>query len=535
MSSEHPDPLLRLRERLDSAEREIERKDQIIAALQKRLFGSKSERIDPNQGQLEFGEEVLGKAEPLPPTHADGEGGPEEESAKTGTRKSRRSKRDLLPENLPVIVEEVTIPDEVAADPEAWVEISEDYHDELEAIKAALYWKRKTRKKFKRKGDRSQPPVIAPAPEPSIPGTMVGPDLMAMIIADKYSDHLPHYRQSDRFLRRFGADLSRQTINKWTHAAAEFLAPIGTAIRQELQEAEVLQIDESPMDYLSPGLGRTALGYLWFYRDAVAGTIYCDWQLGRGHEAMLGILGLGDESASMPNLELIQCDGFSAYKALVARYPDIVLGACLAHIRRKFFEAQEQSPSVIAPILETIAGLYRVERSLRHSGAPPGCRELVRRSRSRPLLDRLKRQILTERDQHFPKSKLGEAITYALGQWEQFERYQFDGRLAIDNNDAENAIRPAKLGLKNYLFIGNAEAGASSALFYTLLGNCKAQGIDLELYLGEVLDRLTLSTTPEEAAELTPARLAETIRRRQPRPGNRGRIERDLETGSAAA
>ena len=103
---------------------------------------------------------------------------------------------------------------------------------------------------------------------------------MAMILADKYTDHLPHYRQSDRFLRRFGAILYRQTINRWTHAAGEFLAPIGEAIKAEVQEAEVLQIDESPGSYLAPGTGRTGQGYLWYYRDPVAGSLYCDWQLG---------------------------------------------------------------------------------------------------------------------------------------------------------------------------------------------------------------------------------------------------------------
>jgi len=519
MAAEHPDSLSRLQEELAAAEREIERKDQIIAGLQQRLFGSKSERIDPNQHQLEFGEDVLGKPEALPPTPCGGEGAPEEDEERTGRRnEKRRSKNDLLPRNLPVIVEEVVVPAEVESDPGSYEEIGEEHHDELEVTRASLYWRRKTRKKFKRKDDRNAPPVLVAAPEPSVPGTKASVELLAMILADKYSDHLPHYRQSERFLRRFGAELSRQTINRWTHAAAAHLAPVNEAIKAELQKAGALQIDESPGNYLAPGTGKTGQGYLWYYRAVVEGTLYCEWQLGRGHQSMFGVLGLDRAKGSDPFTGTIQCDGYSAYRALIARYSGIQLGACLAHIRRKFHEAREQSPRVVMPILKLIAEIYRIEHWLRKSGPPSTCRMLVRRAKAREMVDELKKMILTERQKHLPRSKLGEAVGYALNQWEEFERYLEDGRLEIDNNLIENAIRPAKLGLKNYLFFGSAEAGASSALFYTLIGNCKAHGIDPERYFAIVLDRMTTKTTQEESAELTPAKLAPEIRAAQPVP-----------------
>ena len=214
-------------EKLAAAEHEIERKDEIIAALQKRLFGSQSERIDPDQYQLEFGEEVLGK--PEPPTPCESEGDPEADGGAKRNAEPRRRKCDLFPRNLPVIIEEVSVPEEVAADPDAFKEIGEEHHDELEAVRSSLYWRRKVRKKYKSKEDRNRPPLMNPAPEPSIPGTMCGPDLLAMILADKYVDHLPHYRQADRFLRQHGVELTRQTLNGWTHAAAAHLDPAGTA------------------------------------------------------------------------------------------------------------------------------------------------------------------------------------------------------------------------------------------------------------------------------------------------------------------
>lgn len=521
MPPEFEKKLEELTDRLAAAEREIERKDQIIAALQQRLFGSQSERIDPDQYQLDFGEDVLGK--PEPPTPCESEGDPEaEDEGERRSAESRRDKCDLFPRNLPVFIEEVSVPDEVAANPDAFKEIGEEYHDELEAVRSSLYWRRKVRKKYKSREDRSRPPLMNPAPEPSIPGTMCGPDLMAMILADKYVDHLPHYRQADRFLRQHGVELTRQTINGWTHAAAEHLAPIGAAILRELREAEVLQIDETPGDYLAPGTGSTGQGYLWYYRDAEKGTIYCDWNLGRGHDCLLEILGLDEESGLARFSGMIQCDGYSAYQALVRRYGGIRLAGCLAHIRRKFYEAREQDPEVIMPILKTIAHLYRIEGWLRKANAPPDCRLLVRAGQARPLVETLEKQILTEHEKHLPRSKLGEAITYALGQWDEFVRYLEDGRAEIDNNKIENAIRPAKLGLKNFLFFGSAEAGKSSALLYTLVANCKVQGIDAERYFAEALRRLQTGAGDKQAEELTPARLADEIRTGQPRPPGRG-------------
>ena len=233
---------------------------------------------------------------------------------------------------------------------------------------------------------------------------------------------------------------------------------------------------------------------------------------------MFGVLGYDGAEGSVPFAGTIQCDGYSAYRALEARREGIRLGACLAHIRRKFYEAREQAPQVVMPILKLIGEIYRVEHWLRKSAPPPGCRELARLGHSKKLVEKLKEKILTERENHFPRSKLGEAVGYALGQWDEFELYLADGRMEIDNNLIENAVRPAKLGLKNYLFFGNAEAGKTSALFYTLVGNCAVHGIDPERYLAVVLDRMTQATTAEQAAELTPAKLAAEIRESQPVP-----------------
>jgi len=279
-----PPDLQSLLLRFDAMEKEIAhlkselaRKDKIIAGLQQRLFGSSSEKRDPAQLQLELEELLLGK--PGPPPGASGET-PAPEEGKSNAAKTRRTKADRFPKNLKILVEKITIPEEVLVNPGDWTEIGEEHHDELDVTKAEIFWRRTIRKKFVHKTDKARPPLIAPAPLPSIPGTLLAPALAAQIITDKYQDHLPHYRQSQRFRRRHGADIGRQTLNTWTHATARHLDPIDRAIRAEILRATHLEIDETPIDYQAPGHGSVREGRLWACRDPVARTCYFDWHPG---------------------------------------------------------------------------------------------------------------------------------------------------------------------------------------------------------------------------------------------------------------
>ena len=339
--------IAKLEREIATTTKDLQYKDQIIKALMQKLYGKKSERYDPNQLQFDFGEECLGK-----PEAGEEAGGDDNHGGKQ--RRNRTKKRDLLPRNIPIVVVETVIPPEVAADPEVYEQITEEYHDELEAQPGHLYYKRVVMPKYRKKDDRAKPPIISPAPESTIPGTLCGPELMAMIIADKYCDHLPHYRQSDRFLRRHGAIICRQTLNQWTHCAAKLLEPIAQVLKNQIILAEILQIDETPLDYLSPGLGKTGTGYMWVYRDQELGTTYFDWQTGRGHECLLEMLGYDEASGTLAFNGDIQCDGFSAYITLCGLIENLQLAGCLAHIRRYFYEAREQSPDLVDRILKII-------------------------------------------------------------------------------------------------------------------------------------------------------------------------------------
>ena len=186
------------------------------------------------------------------------------------------------------------------ADPDAWVRIGEEHHDELDVIKSEMFWRRIVRVQYRHKTDRSLPPIIAPAPAPSIPGTLIAPALAGQIIADKYEDHLPHYRQSKRLRRRHGIDIGRQTLNTWTHATLRHAEPVGDAVRDELLEAVALQIDETPVDYLDPGHGATREGRLWVYRDVAGAACYFDWHSGRGAGCLLEFLGHDPETNTGP-------------------------------------------------------------------------------------------------------------------------------------------------------------------------------------------------------------------------------------------
>ena len=483
---------------------ELARKDKIIAGLQQRLFGSSSEKLDPNQLQFELDQLLLGKAAP-PPDPGGETSAPEE--GKSNAPKTRRTKADRFPKNLKILVDGVTIPDEVLANPDDWNEIGEEHHDELDVIKAEIFWRRTIRKKFVHKTDKARPPVIAPAPLPSIPGTLIAPALAAQIIADKYQDHLPHYRQSQRFRRRHGADIGRQTLNTWTHATARHLAPVNQAIKAEILQATELEIDETPIDYQDPGHGSVREGRLWAYRDPASGTCYFDWHAGRGAACLLEMLGYDQVTNTIAYQGTIHTDGYGVYDAVASKF-GLRHGGCLAHVRRKFTDLGPAAPEVTLHVFLLIQRIYQIEKQTRQSAAPPACRELIRRARSLPIADELHAFILEQYKTQRPASNIAQALGYTLNQWGKIRHCLSQGVLEIDTNLVENMIRPTKLGMKNWMFFGSLEAGTNNALIYTLLANCRAQHLDPEDYLVEVIKRLPPDATPEQAAALTPARIA---------------------------
>lgn len=310
---------------------------------------------------------------------------------------------------------------------------------------------------------------------------------------------MPLYRQEQIFARRHKVHLPRQTLARWVELAADWLQPIYEQIRTGVMAGGYVQVDETPIDYLEPGNGKTKQGYFWT-ASRPQGDVFFRWQTSRATACL-------DQVVPPTFTGTLQSDGYPAYRAFSnGRKEMITLAGCWAHVRRKFYEASETAPQMTGWLLRQIQHLYRVEAALREQRAGPRLRQAVRASQSRPIIARLEKVLLRLklRGRYLPQSSLGQAIDYALGQWRTLEVYLQDGRVEIDNNLVENAIRPTALGKKNWLFIGAAEAGQRSAVIYTVIESCRRRGLDPYAYLREILTRLPHMTT-KQIPEVLPA------------------------------
>jgi transposase len=348
-------------EALTQSRRENELLRQKVELLIRRVFGSSSERLD--KAQLELLLQLSGGTSPLPK---------EMPVVAASSKRSSRPNMPRLPENLPV-VEEVIEPEPVKQKPEEWRCIGEEVSEQLDYDPARFVRRRTIRKKYVHRLDLNRAPLIAPLPERLLNRSLPAPGLLAQILVGKYCDHLPLYRQEQIFLQRHRVDLSRQTLARWVELAADWLKPIYQQIRTGVLAGGYVQADETPIDYLEPGNGKTKQGYFWtFHRPG--GESFFDWQTSRAAACL--------ESIIPPTFTgTLQCDAYSAYKSF-ANGPGraIELAGCWAHVRRKFYEAQEQSPKVSGWLLRQIQNLYRIEANLREHRAGPKLRQALMRA-----------------------------------------------------------------------------------------------------------------------------------------------------------
>jgi hypothetical protein len=260
-----------------------------------------------------------------------------------------------------------------------------------------------------------------------------------------------------------------------------------------------VQLDETPINYLEPGAGRALQGYLWT-GSRPGGDVFFQWHTSRAATCL-------DTIVPVDFTGTVQCDGYAAYRAFAkGRAKPIKLAGCWAHVRRKFHEARQTAPRTAGWILRHIQNLYRIESQLRERHAGPALRAALRASQSRIIVQRLKRALerLQAGKRFLPQSSMGAAIEYAVAQMPGLEVYLDDGRIEIDNNLVENAIRPTAIGKKNWLFIGEAGAGDRSAILYTVIESCRRRKLDPYAYLKDVLSRLPQMTNrqiPEVAPQ----------------------------------
>ena len=320
--------------------------------------------------------------------------------------------------------------------------------------------------------------VQAPALARIIEGGLPTEALIAQVLVSKYADHLPLYRQAQIYARQ-GIQLDRSTLADWVGRAAWYLRPIRDHILERLRGSERLFADETTAPVLDPGRGRTKTGQLWAYaRD--------DRPWGGSDPPMVAYVYAADRKTERPEAHLqgfagiLQVDGYGAYAALARRHQHIRLALCWAHARRKFYELAESSP-VAADVLRRIAALYAIEDEIR--GISADKRRDARDQRSRPIVEDLHRFLDARRQQVSPKSRLGEAIRYTLTRWDGLIRFLDDGRIDLDNNAVERALRVVVVGRKNHYGSRSRRGTEVAALFYSLIETAKLHGVDPRHYL----------------------------------------------------
>jgi transposase len=475
--------LLRItHEQLLSRQNEIEHLKLLLAKLQRMQFGRKSEKLERQIEQLELRLEDL-EAKPA------GSASPEESQVTPAASSilitTATPRRRRLPEHLPRTTQTHLPQSSVCPDCGGGLrKLGEDVSEVLEYVPACFRVIQHVRPKLS--CGRCERIVQAPAPSRPIARGLAGPGLLAHVLINKYCDHQPLYRQSEIYARQ-GVELERSTLADWVGGTSELLGPLVEALRRYVMAAGKLHADDTPVPVLAPGNGRTKTGRLWTYvRD--------DRPAGDTAVPAVWFAYSPDRKGEHPKQHLrmfqgaLQADAYAGFNQLYedGRIQEI---ACWAHVRRKFYDLQQAHASPIASeALERIAALYAIEKEIR--GRPPDERQQVRHTRARPLLQSLRDWFNISLTKLSRKSDTTAAIRYALGLWEALTRYCDDGRLEVDNNAAERALRAVALGRKNYLFAGSDTGGERAAAIYSLIGTAKLNDRDPEAYLRKVLSRI---------------------------------------------
>jgi transposase len=492
--------LLAEREQRALAETEIARLRQIIQALQRHRFGRRSERLDPDQLALAL--EDLEQAVSGTDAAADAPvaTGDKPVVPPAPVRRRRAVNRGALPAHLPRVERVVDIADKTCPCCAGQLhKIGEDRTERLDVVPAQFRVEVTIRPKYACR-TCTDGVTQAPAPAHLIESGLPTEALLAHVIVAKYADHCPLYRQAQIYARQ-GIDLDRSTLADWVGRAAWYLKPLQQHLLDHLKGSTKLYADETTAPVLDPGRGRTKTGKFWTYaRD--------DRPWNGPAPPVVVYIYAPDRKAERPKAHLdgfagiLQVDGYSGYGPLAAA-GQVQLAFCWSHVRRQFYDLAKGGNAPIATeAMVRISQLYAVEAEIR--GRPAEARRSARQAGSRPLIAALRTWLEQQLARVSQKGKIADAIRYALTRWDGLSLFLTDGRIELDSNAVERAIRPITLNRKNALFAGSDAGGENWGVIASLIETAKINGVDPQAYLVDVLTRLANGHLASRLDELMP-------------------------------
>ncbi len=475
-----------------------------VAWLNRQLFGRKSEKLrayDPNIPDL-FADEFAGLQHQAEEKRDEAVGKIEKESAEV--RKQNRQNRKMI-EDLPVLETETIEP--TGVDLSLYRRIGEEITKVVKHKPGMLYVKEIIRPKYALKDSTMLPPAgqkgveIAPMPLMPVDKCIADTSLLAEILLQKYEYHVPFYRQIRQYRHLGLKGLTESTLDGWFKKTVELLKPLYESLKKEVFSCDYVQADETTIPVINRGKHKAEKEYLWMVRSVMEKRVIFHYEMGSRAGSVIESL------ASQYRFKgYLQCDGFAGYETAFKTNPDVRLVNCMAHIRRDFEHALGENKKEAEYGLAQIQYMYRIEHCCDKAGLSFDGRKAKRRELTRPIMEAMKTWMETEGIKYSPQSLIGKAVSYAYTRWDNMMRCLEDGRLLLDNNLAENAIRPITLGRKNYLFCGNHEAAVNMSVICSLLATCKAHDVNPRDYLKDIIAQMPYhkKSADEELLNLLP-------------------------------